>query len=476
VTQIFVLKNDKRRWEQDLHKKASDLGAQQAASSRPMADSADADEGENKVRTEVYNRELGVHGLLSNELNRLAPLLANESAEVNACHVSYQQRRSPSGSKSYCEGVFAQRKAQLVEAYFDRYRSEAHYNRFRHQHGITKDPDHPEDKLNYLSWLFLILAAETVLNSVFWTQSLEGFVTKALLISFVLSALNIVIGFLAGAGFGHKNLRDPGRQIFGWGSLLVGIALGCLINYFIITNRPAHSGVADASGDHSIDSILSLAMFAIGESFSLFAIFKGYRFFGSVPGYEAASHQFLAARKRINDLFAELKDAIHKEKREQEDVRRSLLRKVSDVQNRLAKLKADIQNVRAQYTLAMDSLHAILEQCVKAYRSAYRAVKPVNSSTPAWFDQLIARSPLRDESLASTETQFRSQEEQVEELARTLRDDFAQEFSALEEMATLYLGERLTELTNGADGEGLRKYEESVNSTVDPTLVPAGAR
>jgi hypothetical protein len=428
-----------------------------------MADGPLSDEGENKIRAEVHNVELGTQLLLSEHLKRIASPLATETAEIANLHINAQQRRSPGDSVSLCENQQAQRRVRLVEAYFDQYRSEGHYNEFRLRHSITKDPDHPDDLLHHVSVLFLLLAIETVLNSMFWTQSLDGWISAALLISAGLSFANIVIGFGTGFAFAHKNLSDTKHQILGWGGLIAGIALACWLNFYIISLRTAPI-VGVETTESRMQDIMSVVMFAVGMSFAVVAIFKGYRFLGSVPGYKDASTQFLEARKRAADLVVELKDSVHKEKREQEDVRRSLMRKVHDAQGRLARLKGDVQNIRSQYVLAMDKLHTVLDQCVKGYRGAYRSVKPVNSTTPTWFDEAVERSALQVERLRETEEQLAAQSGQLDQLAQSVRDDFSREVSALEQMATQFLGERLTLFTVEADKEALQKYEDSVKS------------
>jgi hypothetical protein len=463
VTQIFVLKSSRQDWDRELYRRASQEGAAEGAAGRPGADSTTIDAVESRLHSEVRERVLAVNGLLAGELNRVNPQLAAQRAELAAKRHLFDTRHGPEVSRQSFENVLTGRRQQLVEAFQRRHRSEGHYNLFRFQNGIAHAPDHPRDRLNYLSWIFLILACETLLNAVFWTGSMGGFLTTALLISFVLSAINIGIGFSAGALFSYKNLRDAQHRILGWSALVAGIALSGVVNYYIITHRSTEAFGGGLAGE-SINKILSMAMFAVGEGFAMFALYKGSRFFGSVPGYESAARQYLEATQDVDGIVRQARDEVHAERRSQEDLRRRLIGGCGELKVKAAVLIADIQNIRAQHALALDRLDDILRQCVKAYRDGNRAVRAARAASPAYFADPVDGLERHTEGLDATEQAIRDHLGEIEFQAQVIQETAATEIGRLRELAASYVGGRLTEWAEAADKEGLRRHEESTRA------------
>ncbi len=461
-SRLFEVHDAKRGWELKLFKQAQRLGAEEGAAGRPGADTPEYDVGETTVRQEVYQIVTGTRGRLLELITELTPLVAQQHSALTECRLDFEKRRSPQDTAQICREIETRHRDPLVEAEHERYRSESEFNLFRHLNRVTTDPDHPPDKLHYLSVVFVLFAVEALLNSVFWTQSLSGFVTLALLVAAALSALNICIGFVAGIGFSYKNLHELKHRILGWGSLAAGVLMGCAINYYIVTNRSV--GAGPSPQDEAVQRILSFAMFALGESFSLFALYKGYRFFGSIPGYESASRRYLAAKARIQGLLTALKSEFQQERRSQEDLRKRLIDKVGTVQGELAKLKAEIHSLTSQYALSLQRLHQILEQSVNTYRSANRAVRPGSSTSPPWFNAPVEPFDDRDEGLERLQSHFTSCEEAAEALSNTIRSESAAEIAELQRVVTDFLGPRLVQLMEEVEKAGLIKYEQSVKT------------
>jgi hypothetical protein len=464
VTQIFVLKSSRADWDRELYRRASQDGAAEGAAGRPGADATTIDGVESRLHSEVRERVLAVNGLLAGELNRVNPLLAAQRAELTAREHLFNTRHSCEVSRQTFENVLTGRRSQLAEAFQRRHAAEGHYNLFRFVNGIVHAPDHPKDRLNYLSWIFLILAFETLLNAVFWTGSMGGFLSTALLISFVLSAINIGIGFSSGALFSYKNLRHIQYRVLGWSSLVGGIALSCLVNYYIITHRSTAEAFGGGNMGESINNILSLAMFAVGVGFAMFALYKGSRFFGSVPGYESAARQYLEALQDVAGITRQARDELQAERRAQEDLRRRLIGGCGELKVTASQLIADIQNVRAQYTLVLDRLDDVLKQCVKAYRDANRAVRAARAASPAYFAQTVDQLGRDTQGLDSIEQAVRAHLAEIEARAQVIQETSASEIGKVRELATHYVGARLNEWTEAADKEGLRRHEESVRA------------
>lgn len=470
MTQIFVLTADKADWPKILIKRARDEGAKEGAAGRPAPDATEIDAPEARLRGEVRERVLGTNGLLNNELNRISPEVARHRVELAESQHLLETRHVPEVSRQHCENALSGKRQQLVEAYERKHRTEGHYNLFRHRHGITHDPDHPEDKLHYLSLIFVFVAFETVLNAFFWTGSLGGFLTMALLISLVLSLVNVSVGFLTGAGFAYKNRSETRNHVLGWLSLIVGFCLICLINYYIITHRSTAGTFGGGEMGEGINKIFTVAMFVVGVFFAVFAMWKGYYFFGSVPGYESASREFLEAKRCVDDIIGHAKEDVNAERRSQEDLRRRLIDRSGDLKKKAAKLAADIQNVRTQYLLALDRLHDILGECVKSYRDANRAVRPNRASSPVYFAEPVERFVPQDEGLAAVEAAIGSYLSDVESHARVIQEVSTAENGQLREIAAQYVGPKISEWSREADDAGLKRYEDSIRTVGAPAL------
>ena len=462
VTQIFVLKNSRPNWDAELYRRARQEGAAEGACGRPAADAVTVDGVEAKLHSEVRERALAVNGVLSNELNRINPVLAAHRAELAQNQHLFETRHDPEVSGQTFENMLRSRRAELAEAYHRKHSAEGHYNLFRFQHSIAHSPDHPGDRLNYLSWIFLILAFETLLNSLFWTGSMGGFLTTALLISFLLSAINIGIGFASGALFSYKNLSTTPHIVLGWSSLVAGIGLSSVVNYYIITHRSTEA-FSDGTGD-GVNKTLSLAMFVLGMGFALFAMYKGSRFFGSVPGYEAASRQYLEAERDVAAIVAKARDEIHAERRAQEDLRRRLVATCGELKVKAVRLIADIDDIRTQYLLALDRLDDILRQCVKTYRDANRAVRASRSSSPGYFGEPIESIERHCETLVAAEQAIVAHCTEIDAQVRQMQEVAAAETGRLREVAAQYLGQGITEWAEAADREGMRRHEDSIRA------------
>jgi hypothetical protein len=429
-------------------------GREEGAHGRPTADTPKYDVGETDVRNAVDTQLADVQRNLAAELQRIVPTIMKKEGELAQAELTFQTRKSAAELAQSLDGSLANCRTELEDAQFRKHEAEGHYNKFRLENNVTIDPDHPTDRVHYLSVVFIMLAVETALNAFFWGLKFGENFSLGIAMAFVIAAINISIGFVGGVCLSYKNLGDPTRKLLGWLGFILALVAAAGINYYVITKR--ETGVDQ--------SVVNSAMFCIGMAFSLVAAYKGYRFFGSIPGYEAASSAFLNARNRVKAIEDELRQRIASDARGQEDLRNGVVRTVADIQVYFAKVRAEPQNLQMNFRITAQNLSTVLENVVGAYRSNNRATKGAMTPSPAWFDDPVERYPTESDSLNEALRTFNEVSARADSQSLQHREASKAEIAELQGVKTVYLGERVPQLLDTCNREGHKRFVESLGA------------
>lgn len=449
-----------RSWEEGLFKEAAKLGRSEGANGRPTADTPKYDVGETHIRSEVQKKLLKIEESLATELQKIIPAVTKKDGDLSQAVLNFQTRKKADELKQTFDGVLADSRTALEDAYFRKHQAEGHYNRFKLEHNITIDPDHPTDQLHYFSWIFVILAGETVMNAGYWGTFLKENYVAGILVALGLSVINIMVGFGGGIAFSYKNLSDSWNRVKGWGGLILALCVVACVNYLILAKRGT---AVNFIGENSFDPIPPL-IFCLGFVFALIAAYKGYRFFGSIPGYKAASTTFVAARNRIEQVEDELRQRISSEVRAQEDLRNNIQRTVNDIRVYYSKVKSDLKNLESNYKVTCQHLSTVLERVVGAYRSNNRATKNAMTPSPAWFEDQVERFPDETEQMSEALNILHSVSERADDTGARQHAAAGEEIAALQGVKTLYVGQELPKHLDACNKVGHQRFVQTLNA------------
>jgi hypothetical protein len=464
VTSIFA-KFISPSWEKAILNLAVKRGIEEGKDGLPTRDTPKYSVGETDVRNAVEKQVIDIHTRLDSEVQRIVPRITSDAAAVHQCEVEFEARLQPSDLEDNLKAEFEAKRAALVDASLRRHRSEGHYNAFRMKHGVRIDPDHPKDRLNYLSAIFLVLVIETLINAGFWAEANDGYVTGALGTALAIAGGNIAVGFLGGIAFSYTNLKDTSPKFVGWLGALAAAVGVLVLNWEVLVIRNDHAA-ASSTSPTQIHTLMSIIVFLVGVGFALIAAWKGYRFFGSYPGYKDASDSFVKATQELRDVEGSLRDMVVKTTREQENVRSSTIRKIGEALTRYQKIRGDLNTLNLDMRNSIASANGVLERAVGAYRTNNNAVKGAAIPSPSWFNDPVERHSDESAVMNNTILQLDDSFGAAESISARLRQTTMEELPELTRVRNSLTGEQLTQLLVAADQEGLRRFLESLDSDV----------
>ena len=160
IFQAFITKS----WEEGVLRLAKKLGSAEGAEGRPTKETPKYSVGENEVRSKIRDQLVTLQQKASAEVNKILPEIERKNSDLHDAKLKFESRKAPDDIEATLQGALEGQRNHLTEVFLSRSQTEGHYNKFRLDNGITRDPDHPEDLTHYFSVIYLLLAIETVLN------------------------------------------------------------------------------------------------------------------------------------------------------------------------------------------------------------------------------------------------------------------------------------------------------------------------
>lgn len=383
------------------------LGIHQGRQNLPSTNSISPDESEIKLSNKA------LHYLLDEkkEFNLRANELSQRLAELDTKLIETQAKSEAllTGNitaKSEANGHLAPNKLKLAALKEEELALLADLNGFKALNRITWLAHYPQDYLHHLSWIFLCVALETLINAFFYEneRGLLGGAVVALAISFVNIGLAGVLGYF----FRYSNHIDLGAKVLGWFCLAVFFIETIFLNAVFSTFRTAFQQIADPGNVHEtkiafeqalseagtiftlhipFSDILSFTLFFVGCLLCLYALYKGYTFDDPYPGHGDRDQRYNAARSRYHagedELRKEVQILLEKRRLHLESAR-SLISEIGSqcaiIDGKIVGLandfQANIQRIAGDYKLVIDS-----------YRKSNAAVRATQS--PTYFQEII---------------------------------------------------------------------------------------
>lgn len=457
---VFALLMGKS-WEDNLSKQAIRLGRASGARGLPTADTPPYDQGETEVRNQIQRKLLDLQQTLSRELQRSVPEITRKNEELSDIWQRFESRQPLSAIPETLDAVLENRRLNLSEAFFRRQQAEGAYNKFRLDHDISILPDHPTDRLNYLSVVFVLLAVETVLNSYFWGTKFGDDFVRGIAAAAAISALNIGLGLAAGVALSYKNLAEQHSKILGWVGCIALLGCCMVVNWYAIASRHVATDNPNESGfgwSQFVGDTNNILMFAIAMIFAIIATYKGYRLFGSIPGYESASKTFLTANLAMESIIADVQSKISQVCTEQIEYRNSLIRRVADVKKHMAGVDAALKQLSASYSIAVQHLNGTLSAVVGLYRQNNLATKANNTPSPGYFNDPVEKFGTDAATLIEALENAGAVASRATMIGDDLQKTATEEVSSIQSTKASYLGERLTGWKLACETEGSSRF------------------
>jgi peptidoglycan hydrolase CwlO-like protein len=451
-------------WETELLNEAKKLGAKEGSMGRPAEDTPAYDVPETDLRAKVTDKVLALQEKLTLELMKITPNLNRLVGQLDEISHKIEQRRTPNTLQNILVGDLNATRSDLVKLNSNASEAEGYYNEFRYINNVNINPDHPSDKLNYLSLIALIWVFEAVLNTAFWTDMADGFITKGLMMAFGIALINISIGFIAGIGFAHKNLNSLKSRLLGWGSFFLGILSAVYLNFYIVSNKLVEGKLSAEQFD--FNNNFSKLMFVLGIIFALIALFKGYRFLGSVPGYENASKRYFDAQNAIKKIISDIKSKINNEINTEITFRNQLVRSLNDLNAGISKIEGDIKNMQDSFASAIGYLDQVLRTSVGTYRTANNASRARNVKSPQWFTEKVSLEIETNAHLEDIMTRLNGLAENTSIHLISIKEPFALESTELRALEGDIAAGQMAGLIKESEEEGRRLFEARIDQPV----------
>jgi hypothetical protein len=251
----------------------------------------------------------------------------------------------------------------------------------------------------------------------------------------------------------------------GWLGAAVAGVIVLWLNWKVLVIRNSYAEVSSSS-QTQIHTLMSIIVFLVGVAFALVAAWKGYRFFGSYPGYKDASDSFVKATQELRDIEGSLREVVVRTTRTQEEVRTSAIRKIGDALTNYKKIHGELNTLNLDMRNAIASINGVLERAVGAYRTNNNAAKGAAIPSPAWFNDPVERHSDESEVMNNTIAQLESSVTAAKSISDRLRQTTMEELPEITRVRNTFSGERLTQVLVDTDQEGLTRFLDSLQNGV----------
>lgn len=363
----------------------------------PPSDAHSVDAQELQFKQEMEKRAIQAKARIQQDANYKEMEIANLSLErdladlsalpetfVNTIDREYQES----------ESELKQLKVQYTVALDD-------LQAFKRQHGLRREADYPLSKTKSVGLLFFMLIIETVLNANFFAQGADlGFLGGAIQ-AFVISVLNVSIGCMVGAFILRwKNHISSFRSLLGLiGTILCG-TIALIGNLLVGHYRDAMSIDPDngarvaliqfLDGPFSLQDFNSWILVALGLIVFFLALYKGYTWDDTYPGYGQIDRRVQNAKDELMATKTELTDTIHEIYEEHVENSEKYYKKMQKDKQQLEVLFSSMRNDFVLYRNYLSNLKNAYQYLITLYRQTNK--KERSSLPPSYFNEPVVIS------------------------------------------------------------------------------------
>jgi gas vesicle protein len=378
------------------------LSKQSARENKPLSNSNSPDANELKFREHLSRKGFQSANKVKQSLSDLRDSILNtsiakETSEVDQMTSKFERQISSN---------LPSKLSHLKHLEDDYRQSNDDLNHFKKSNSLRRTATYPDSHTLTISFLFLALIAESMLNGVFFAEGSDSGLIGGIAIAMVISLFNILFGFSTGLFIlRYKNHISRVISIFSYIGLILALALSFVFNLLVghyrealgIDPDNAQSVAVDnfVNGIMTIHDVQSWLLIAIGLCFFGFAIFKGYKFDDEYPKYGKIYRSREAIKEEINSVKENIYDEFDELHIEFDNKLEEIYEDVKMISRRLNSHVNAIENQESIYRTYSTHLQNCSDYVVKLYRDIN--VHERESAPPEYFNQINMKLDLNDD-------------------------------------------------------------------------------
>lgn len=380
-------------------------GVQLGRQNLPSSNSPTVDENEIKLEADTKRYMLTEHSAFLSTISGMQKQCMTIEHALADTQSKCDSVLSDSGLSQEVAHHLASEQHVLIAHRAHELKLQADLNGFRREHGLDHQAHYPLDPLLHLSWIFLCIAIETVVNSFFF-ENQNGLLGGAV-VALAISVVNLVLAGVLGYFFRFKNHKDSLAAILGWVCLLFFFVVTIYLNAVFSTFRYEYQLVADPSDVHQtttafksalatavtvfylqvpFSDILSFVLFFIGCLLSGYAFYKGYTFDDAYPGYGPRDRRHKEAIQHATDA----EHAVRENIRAVLDLKRndtmSLKNTLLAHGTQAAQLERSLANARQNLNSLLERIQGEFALVLGTYRRSNTSVRA--TPAPSYFSAI----------------------------------------------------------------------------------------
>ena len=434
-------------WEQKLIEESKKEGISEGRHGRPSPESVVPDVNENKYLNEARKLILKANNELNRQVTSLLPRLAAERNNLNNANTEIQNRPEIDTLRAEIVSTRDSFSHDLEGSNLKKITTEGYLNAFKQTHEVKHDPDHPKDIMNYMSVVFLLLAVESAFNAFFWSKGSGHGYVGGFAMAITLAIGNIALALFTGIGWRFKNLHGVSNKNISIFSLAVGFIAILTLNLYIVIKR--NDIGLEAINQSNVSLIFqqteSITLLVLGLVCAVVAIFKGYKIFGSIPGYKKVTEDHDLAKFEVKDLEDKIKIGI-------KSTVDTALNKIKNINSTIASSMQKVSVISGAANILLKDFSAITKQIehsyvqiIKSYRANNAASKPQGIGSPSYFgDPIVLEKPLTEQ-LDNLIIDSKELEKEIQGILQQLSEVLKREEIEINNLKAKSLAEELTD-------------------------------
>ena len=190
---------------------------------------------------------------------------------------------------------------------------------FKQNNSLNRDASYPDSLLWYYFLLFALVAAESIINGFIFAEGSVSGIAGGVGIAFLISAANVVHGYLVGAHWGKQafSIHQPWKAIgylgfASWASLtlVLNLVVGHVRALYAagMSDEAFNLGVtAFRQGPLDLVDFYAWLIVFVGILCSIIALFDGLKVDDKYPGYGAITRKLREAEQELSAEIDQLK-------------------------------------------------------------------------------------------------------------------------------------------------------------------------
>lgn len=382
------------------------LGQQQGRQNLPSTNAIANDSNEMKLESEAMRFVLDEHSAFIGKVNELDKQIVVTEQKFSELQINCETMLNDNSLALDIEQHLAQEKHSLVDLRASELKLLSDMRGFKVEHNLSSEAHYPKDNLLHLSWIFLCIAIETVINAFFF-ENQNGLLGGAV-VALAISVVNLGSAGVLGYFFRYKNHHDVLAQSLGWLCVVFFFFITVYMNAVFSAFRYEYQLVADPSElretanafrtaiSHAVtifyfnipfNDILSFVLFFIGCLLGGYAFYKGYTFDDPYPGYGARDRRHKLAAERVVAAELEIRERLRVILERKKGDIIALKNTLTGEGIKVAQMEAAINGFKNEILVVLQRIQNDFSAVLDIYRRSNTAVR--STPVPPYFESIV---------------------------------------------------------------------------------------